>query len=153
MRSLLTIILILGSLDVFAQNFSTKLDLLRNDFESSRFLDEDIEFHKDYPIEFKLVSSEAICPDLGPGFVSCKAIGTKVVIKATFRGCMDTLASFDADYHMYDNKLIIEVEAKGLYNPASDRVRCIKMPEVTKTITAPFEHFDGIEIRNINTLQ
>lgn len=152
MRSLLVFIFIICSYDAFSQNFPTKLELLRNDFDRSQFIEDDLEFHMDYPINFELVSSNLICPQ-STGIISCKAIGTQVVVKATLKGCLDSLTAFDADYYMYDNKLVIEIDAKGLHNPDSDAVRCVKMPDVKKLISVPFEDFDSIQIINLNTLQ
>jgi hypothetical protein len=102
-----------------------------------------------YPLNFKIVSLTPICSQV-EGSMNCMAIGSKLVIKASLGGCLDTLAGFKTSQYLQGSKLNLNIYAMGLSNPESDRVRCIKIPEVTKTITVPVNNIRDIIIKNIS---
>jgi len=151
MKLTLSILLIIFCTAVNAQNFETKLDIFNNDFNNHELID--LELDNEYTAKFELVSIKPICPQGKPGLPTCMAIGSIITVKAVFKGCLDNLSYFDVNTFMYDEKLHIEIDAMALINPASATVRCIKMPEVIKSITVDYPANSEVVIENLNTLQ
>lgn len=152
MKAIILITLTFLTNTAYSQNFMTKLDLYESDFNNHDLIVDEQDVHTEYPIEFKLVSYRPVCPSIDNG-PRCAAYGSIVKIKAQLKGCLDKLAYIQTKSYLYDNKLYIEVDARGLSNPRSANVRCIKMPEVFEKVYVPYEVFDEVIIENINSEQ
>ena len=91
-------------------------------------------FLEKYAPEFEITNVSPICPKI-PGRISCMAIGTIVKMKATLNGCMDRLIHFSNQVELSGDKAIIHISSVAVVDPRSASTRCVRMPEVTKTVS------------------
>lgn len=63
------------------------------------------------------------------------AIGTIAKMKSTLNGCMDRLIHFSNQVELSGDKAIIHISSVAVVDPRSASTRCVRMPEVKKTVT------------------
>lgn len=71
---------------------------------------------------------------------------TEVSIEFTLNGCLDTLLPLISEYKLRGDRVVIYVTALNAHNEASERARCIAIPQSTAQITVPGS-FDRNQVR------
>jgi hypothetical protein len=86
----------------------------------------------------KILSVEKICPQR-PGQMSCRAIGSKVIVEVALKGCLDRLGATAHFFHQENGINVLSFGALNVHTEASTRAFCIKQPKTTVTLTTSQE--------------